>query len=246
MRDALRAEWTKMRTLPGTGWLLLAIAGVTVGISAAAAGTTACPQACTADPVKTSLTGIAFGQAAVAVFAVLVLAGENGMLGLTFAAMPRRGTVLGAKAALTAGLVAAAGVVGVAISLLLSRFLLPDGLPAVGAATVARAAVGSVLYLVLIALLSIGVAAAVRDSAAAVGTVLGLLYVLPIVAATLSDPAWQRHLYQIAPMSAGLAIQATRDLGELPIKPWAGLGVLGVWSLGALLFGAALMKRRDL
>jgi hypothetical protein len=41
---------------------------------------------------------------------------------------------------------------------------------------VLRAAGGSVLYLALIALLSLGVAAVVRDSAAATGAVLGLVY----------------------------------------------------------------------
>ena len=40
------------------------------------------------------------------------------------------------------------------------------------------------LYLALIALLSLGVAAAVRDSAAAIGVVLGLLYLFPILAAS--------------------------------------------------------------
>ena len=44
------------------------------------------------------------------------------------------------------------------------------------------------LYLVLIALLSLGVATAVRDSAAAVGIVLGLLYLFPVLAAVVTDP----------------------------------------------------------
>jgi ABC-2 type transport system permease protein len=77
------------------------------------------------------------------------------------------------------------------------------------------------------------------------GTVLGLLYVLPIVAGTLSDPGWRRHLEQIGPMSAGLAVQATRGLSELPIGPWAGLGVLGMWSAAALACGGARLKHRD-
>ena len=42
-----------------------------------------------------------------------------------------------------------------------------------------RAACGSVLYLALIALLSLGVATAVRDSAVAIGTGLALLYLIP-------------------------------------------------------------------
>jgi ABC-2 type transport system permease protein len=46
-------------------------------------------------------------------------------------------------------------------------------------------------------------------------------------------------------MSAGLAIQNTRNLGSLPIGPWEGLGVLAVWAAGALLAGGALLRLRD-
>jgi ABC-2 type transport system permease protein len=53
-----------------------------------------------------------------------------------------------------------------------------------------------------------------------------------------------RHLQQIAPMTAGLAIQATR-LNTLPISPWAGLGVLAAWAVGALVLGGMLLRNRD-
>ena len=99
-----------------------------------------------------------------------------------------------------------------------------------------RAAVGSVLYLVLIALLSLGVATAIRDTAVSIGVVLGLLYLPPILAQAVTDPL-RRHLQQIAPMTAGLAIQATTNLHSLPITPWAGLGVLAAWATAALLAG---------
>jgi ABC-2 type transport system permease protein len=108
-----------------------------------------------------------------------------------------------------------------------------------------RAAAGSVLYLALVALLSLGVAAMVRDSAVAIGVILALLYLFPIVATVTSDPKWQRHLEQIGPMTAGLAIQATTGLRSLPISPWAGLGVLAAWAAGALLAGGLLLRQRD-
>jgi ABC-2 type transport system permease protein len=108
----------------------------------------------------------------------------------------------------------------------------------------ARAA-SSVLYLVLIALLGLGAATAVRDSAAAVGTVLGLLFVFPILTQLVTDPDWHRHLQQIAPMTAGLAIQATVNLDGLPIGPWAGLGVLAAWAVATLLGGGLVLRSRD-
>jgi ABC-2 type transport system permease protein len=78
-----------------------------------------------------------------------------------------------------------------------------------------------------------------------VGSVLGLLYLFPIIGAAVTDPHWNRHLEQIGPMSAGLAIQATTGLRSLPISPWAGLGVLAAWAAAALLAGGLLLGVRD-
>jgi ABC-2 type transport system permease protein len=256
--DAVRAEWTKLRTSPGTFWLLAAVIAATVGVSVAAAGATRCPAylTCGEDTGKLTLTGVQLGQAVVAVLAVLAIGGEysTGMIRATFAAMPRRGTVLAAKALLVAGLTLAAGVVAVAGSLLAGALILPGhgftaarGFPALSLADppVLRGAAGSVLYLALIALLALGVAAAVRDSAVAIGVVLGLCYLFPIVVAVAASPHWQRHLEQAGPTTAGLEVQATRDLSSLPIGPWAGLGVLAAWAAAALLAGWLLLRFRD-
>ncbi|HLN70157.1 MAG TPA: hypothetical protein VK280_23165, partial [Streptosporangiaceae bacterium] len=58
--EALHAEWTKTRTMPSTGWLLLAAIALTVAVGAAAAAATGCPSGavCRVDPAKVSLTGI--------------------------------------------------------------------------------------------------------------------------------------------------------------------------------------------
>jgi ABC-2 type transport system permease protein len=46
-------------------------------------------------------------------------------------------------------------------------------------------------------------------------------------------------------MTAGLAIQATRNIRSLPILPWAGLGILAAWAAGMLLVGLAGLNARD-
>ncbi len=218
-----------------------------MAVGAAAAAATGCPSGtvCQVDPAKVSLTGIDLGQAVVAIAAVLAISNEysTGMIRITLSAVPRRTVVLAAKAAILAGLALAAGTIAVLASVLAGRLILSghgftpaDGyeLLSPGSPSVLRAAAGSVLYLVLIALLSLGVATAVRDSAVAIGIVLGLLYLFPIIANVVGDAQWNRHLEQVGPMTAGLAIQATTDLSSLPISPWAGLGVLAAWSAAAL------------
>jgi ABC-2 type transport system permease protein len=257
MREALHAEWTKLRTAPGTIWLLLALIALTVALGTAVAAAVTCPSGgCNQDPTKLSLTGIGLGQAAIAILAVLAVSGEysTGMIRTTLTAMPRRPTVLAAKATILTGMTLGAGTLAVAGCLLAGRLLLPPNgfTPAHGYPPLSvtdgptlRAAAGSVLYLALIALLSLGTATAVRDSATAIGIVLGLLYLFPIIAQLLTDPHWQRHLQQLAPMTAGLAIQATTNLRSLPIGPWAGLGVLAAWATAALLTGGLLLRLRD-
>jgi ABC-2 type transport system permease protein len=110
---------------------------------------------------------------------------------------------------------------------------------------VIRAGVGSVLYLALIALLSLGAATALREAATAIGVVLGLLYLFPIIAAVAGSTDLARHIEQLGPMTAGLAIQATTGLNSLPISPWAGLAVLAAWAGGALALGGLLLRQLD-
>jgi ABC-2 type transport system permease protein len=117
-------------------------------------------------------------------------------------------------------------------------------LVSIGHAPTLRAAFGSVLYLGLIALLSLGIGAVFRDTAVSTGIALGLLYLPPLLAQLVSGP-WRRHIQQIAPMTAGLAIQATRNIRSLPVSPWTGLGVLAAWAAGMLLIGLAVLKARD-
>lgn len=254
---AVRAEWTKLRSTPGPAWLLPALVVASIAGGAAVDATARCPAAgCETDPARVALSGIALGQAIVAILAVLAIGGEHstGMIGTTLVAVPGRVTVLAAKAAVLAGVVAAAATVAVIGCLLAGRLVLPrngfvaaHGHPplSLGDGPVLRAAVGSVAYLVLIALLSLGVAAAARDSAAAVGVVLGLLYLVPVATLAVTNPHWRRHLQQLAPMSAGLTVQSTTGTSHPPIGAWAGLGVLAAWAAAALLSGGLLLCRRD-
>ena len=241
MRDALYAEWTKLRTLTSTGWLLSAAAVLTVGLSAAVVGATGYTSGGPyQDLPKLALTGIDLGQSVIAVLAVLAVSNEysTGMMRTTLAAVPRRLVVLAAKAVNLVGLTVVAGIVAVGACLFAARLILPGrgftaahGYPVLALAhgPIVRAAVGSVLYLVLIALFSLGVATAVRDSATAIGLVLGLLYLFPL----------------LAQLVTGLAIQATTNLQGLPISPWAGLAVLAAWAGAALIGGGVLLRHRD-
>jgi ABC-2 type transport system permease protein len=163
MIRCLRAEWTKVRTLPGTYWLL---AG-----AAMAAGF--------------GRTGVLIGQIAIVVFAVRVIGTEygTGLIRVTLTANPHRISVYASKAVLAAG-------------------------PAAVTGTVALAGRTQVLYLTMIAVYSLGIAAALRDSAGATVIVLATLFVTPLLARIVTDPDWQRFLTKFSPMTAGPVVLA--------------------------------------
>jgi ABC-2 type transport system permease protein len=259
---ALHAEWTKFRTLPGTFWLLAATAVLTCALGATVSAAFRCttgycsPGATGADPAKVALSGLYLGQVLAACVGVLVVGGEygTGMIRVTLTALPRRLHVLVAKAAVVLGIVAAASLLGVAGSLAAGRMLLPgNGLSAangyvvlsLGNGTDLRAFSCAAAYLVLIALMALGVATAVRNSGAAIGVVLGLLFLFPIITGVISDHTLARHLNQISPMQAGSYAQATVGLHGLPLTPWQGIGVVALWAAGALILGGLVLRFRD-
>jgi ABC-2 type transport system permease protein len=228
MMPAIRAEWVKVCTTPVTAWLLAGLLAVVLGADALSLAAARCTAAgCGQDLGKTGFVGVDVGQAVVAVLAVLSICGEygSGMIRVSLTATPRRTRVLAAKTIVTTGLVLAAGAVAMAASLLIAWLVLPakgftgaHGYAPLVSASLLRAAAGSVMYLGLVAVLACGVAWAVRDAATSTGVVLGLLYLFPVLTGALS-PAWRRHLEQIAPMPAGLDIQATVGLRSLPLSP---------------------------
>jgi ABC-2 type transport system permease protein len=252
---ALHAEWTKFRTVAGSFWLLVSIVVLTVVVGATAVSVTRCTSAgCRIDPAKISFTGVYLSQAVAAVAGVLAISSEysTGMIKLSLTAMPRRLTWLFAKAAVLTGPVLVVSALAVAGSALAGRLILPGhgftathGYASLTAGADLRAVVGTVLYLTLIALLSLGVAATIRDPAVSIGLVLGVLYLFPVIGSILSGTTIARHLQQIGPMSAGLDVQATIDVKSLPLTPWQGLGVVALWVAGALILGSVTLRLRD-
>ncbi|MFF6990334.1 ABC transporter permease [Streptomyces sp. NPDC010273] len=257
----LHAEWTKLRTLPSTWWLLAATFALTVALGAAAVSsvtTTVCPSPtdCHEDTVKLSLTGVQLSQATCLVLGVLSMGAEyaTGTIRVTLTAMPGRWRVLAAKSAVLALLTGAAGALGVLSSLGLARLILPANnfkastgypLPALTDSATLRAAAGSVLLLILVTLLGLSLATLLRDTAGAITLGLAVLYVVPVLSHLFNSPTWQHRLQRWAPMPAALSIQSTKNLDLLAIGPWPGLGVLAAYAVGLLAVGGAVLRLRD-
>jgi ABC-2 type transport system permease protein len=256
---SVHAEWTKVRTLRSTAWLAAFVVVAMIGLSLAITGTLrmdGCAGACRPDTVKLSLSGVRLAQIGVVVLGVLTVSGEYATRTITptLGAVPRRIRVVGGKLAVIAAVTLVPAVLGVAGALLTARVVLPrrgfttaTGYPRLGLVDdlTQRAAVGTVLYLVLLGVLSAGVALLVRDTAGSLVVVLALLFLAPVVSMFLSDLAWQERLHRFSPMDAGLAIQSTRDLAALPLAAWPGMALLGTYAVAAVVVGAAAFRWRD-
>lgn len=260
---ALSAEWTKLVTVPGQLWTLAAVAGLMTGLGALVgaaqdpprcAGHAPCPSP---DTTALTLSGVYLAQlAAVMVAVALVSAEYPRMIRVTLAAHPGRTGVLAAKAAVTFAAVLGAGAAGVAGALAAGRavlaargFTAASGHPtaALSDPSLQRAALGTLLYLLLVTLLATGLTAVLRHQAAAAGAVAALLYGPYVL--TLAVPMSARALHAVqkaSPMTAGLAVQATPPgTGSAPLGPWAGLAVLAAYAAAALVTGWALLRYRD-
>jgi ABC-2 type transport system permease protein len=251
---AVRAEWTKLHTVTSTAGLAgAAVAGmVALGalvITSVDVEDCRSLEVCVEDTTRLSLTGVHVGQLLVAVVAVLAVSNEytSGMVRTTLSAVPGRMRVFTAKTVVVTGLVLCVGVIAVLGCLLAGRMILPGNgfaTPSLQDEPTLRALIGTVLYLGLIALLSLGVALLLRDTTVALTTVAGLLYLVPILA-HFAPPDLAEQMLRYAPMIAGLAVQNTVSLPGSLIGPWAGLGVLAAWAGAALVAGATRFVLTD-
>jgi hypothetical protein len=147
------------------------------------------------DVTALGLLGIYFGQIAVIAVGVLFITSEyrRGMIRTTFAASPRRGRVLVAKAMVLGAATFVVGLLSTVTAFLLTQPVLPSsgfGPPAYPTPSLAdwpvqRAVVGAAVFLALVAVLSLGVGAIMRRSVAAITTVILVLVPLSILAGGL-------------------------------------------------------------
>jgi ABC-2 type transport system permease protein len=263
----LRAEWTKLRSVPSTAWLLLASVGATVAFGllvCSTVDTAGAPPGCVPgrpgcgdeDVVLNSLSGAYIGQIPLAALGVLLATSEyaTGTIRSTFAAMPWRSGVVLAKTAVLVGSVVAAGLIASTASFLLGQpilhgngFVPAQGYPVISIAdpAAARAIVGTAVYLAAIAVLGFAVGEITRRASSAIALVLAVLYGPAIVSLMVVEPI-RGTLQRLSPMMAGLAVQRTVERADsVPIGQLAGLAVAIAWALVAVLVAVLLVRRRD-
>jgi ABC-2 type transport system permease protein len=252
-RTLAMAEWLKLRSTRSTWWTLLVFAVGMIGIAILVlshqhwTSMNAADRA-TFDPTDDSFAGLAIGQLAIGVLAVLAITSEfsSGLIRATFAAAPRRPLVLAAKTAVVGAVALVAGEI-------LAFATFAAGEAALGApaphATLAqpgvlRAVLMAGAYPALIALIGLGLGAVIRHTAGAICALVGVLFVLPLILVPMGTSI-QNSVGQFMPMI--IAENSLTAVVPVPhsLSPGIGFAMLCLYAVAALAVGGWALARRD-
>lgn len=248
--DALRSEWTKLRTVRSTLWTLGVMLVLVIGVGLLVASAMSGHEMSGFPRLGAGFFGVLLGCLCVITLGVLVISSEysTGMIRSTLTACPSRARVLTAKAVVF--LVVAFVLTAAACSLVaLADSGLVDGAgsKAPTGSDWTRATVGVGLYVALLGLLALSVGTMLRHSAGAITTMMGLV-LLPLLLAlfmqTQSLHTVQRYLIDYSVPNAlatlyGIPFTTTGPQGWDPV--WILAGVTAVAMGGAY----AVITRRD-
>ncbi len=245
-----RMEWIKLRTLRST-WATLAItAGGAIALALAVGINT---RNAAGDLTNNALAGTVPGLLLIGVLGVLVMTGEysSGLIRATLAAVPNRPLVLAAKAAVFGAVTLVLGEAAAFASFFVGGAALRHGItaPGLGQPGVLRAVVLTGTGYCLIGLLGVGLGAIIRHTAAAIAVLVGGVYVLAQMVGALAHSAATFMPILII----GNSLSTTKpdachgDAAQCPhfLSAWAGLGVLCLYAVIALVVGGWLLARRD-
>ncbi len=253
----IRSEWLKFRTVRSTLWTVCITVVLCVGLGALSAysmrnnyGNESFTEHLAFSATGASLLGFLFAPLAIGVIGALIMTSEysSGSIRLTFAAQPRRLSVLVSKAVVLFCCALAVGELSAFASFFVGQSIfssahLNDTLATPGAL---RAVVFAGLSLALIALFALGIATIIRHTAGAIALYVGILLVLLLIVSALPTD-WNRHVLKFLPE---VLIESMRTPHQAALRfqafsPGVSALILAAYALGSLIIGGALLVRRD-
>ncbi|MFD7129942.1 ABC transporter permease [Streptomyces sp. NPDC059894] len=251
--QVIRSEWTKIRSVASTVWTLSLAVVVTIALGMLISALSRNEfdgmnrdARVSFDPTFISFAGMSLGQLAMIVFGVLVVSNEysTGMIRTSLAAVPRRGTFLFSKIAVAAGLALAVGTATSFAAFFLGQAMLGEHRASIGDPGVLRAVIGGGLYMTLIAVFSMGVAAMLRSPMLSLGILMPFFFLISNI---LGNVEATEKVGRYLPDQAGSKVmQVVTPTGDdTPYGPWGGLAIMAVWTVAALAGGYLLLRRRD-
>ena len=261
-RGALASEWTKIRSVRSTLWILLILIIATAGINILGSygwahnlqqvqgGPNGVPRlAQVVLDTKNLQVGVFFGQLIVIVFGAIGVASEysTGMIRTTLSTQPRRATVYFAKLLiLTAVTLVIGEIVSFGSFLASNSVIASDGVKFSLSDTPTLVGIlGGGLYLTGCALLAFGLGALFRNTAAGIAVPVAMLLVVDIIVHAALPASWQVHVARYVPMEAGPQILATQHVPGQDLTAWNGFGVFLIYVVLSLAAGFWSFTKRD-
>jgi ABC-2 type transport system permease protein len=249
--DTLRAEWIKFWTVRSTFWSTAMLVVLGAGLTTLVCGLAAKDLASGAageSPGSFVTWGMMIAQITAVVLGAMIVTSEygTGMIRATLAATPRRGAVLAAKALVLSSTLFVVGTATAFAGYFGGNwFLSREG---VGLALtdegVLRSLFGSGLYLTGLGLLAAAVGLLVRHTAAALSTVLGLVFVVGQMAWLLPG-TWGEWVAKALPDNSGAAVATPVAFNPELLAPWTGFAVFAGEVAVLMLVALAVFRRRD-
>lgn len=245
-----KAEWIKLRSVRVN---VVGVAAAAVGLMllgvlfSALAPTDMGPGGTATDSVSLAFGGTSLSQLIIGVLAALFVGSEyaSGLIRTTFGAVARRTRVLRAKAIVFGGATGLAMTLGAFAAFFAGSAVYSGNLPShsIGDPGVLRAVLSVGFYGACVALIGIAVGFLVRSTATAIGLLLGLLMLAPLLVDLVPGTVGET-LSKIVPSNAGEAMMSVTSPGSL-LSPMLGLAVLVAWVVGLLTLAAVALRRRD-
>ncbi len=248
LSDVLASEWTKVRSVRSTFWLLVIAAVTAVGGSAIIAiSERSSSKPPTTDPVASVfLAWLEYPILAVGILGVLSFTSEytTGQIRTTFAAVPQRLTVLAAKASVTGVVALIFGEALAFASFLLSQVILTGhhGAISLSQPGVPGELLAAGFAVFSITMLGLALGASIRNTAGAGAALPALIYV-PLVVLTLPHP-WNDTIGKFTLLMAAYQLVSEHAHAGLLSRPLS-LAVVIAWPAIALLAAALFISKRD-
>ncbi len=247
-----KAEWIKLRSVRSNvvgiaaAALMLVLLGVLFSALGGAEQGPPGTEAAT-DSLSLVFGGMTLSQLIIGVLAALFVGSEyaSGLIRTMFGAVGRRTYVLRAKAIVFGGATWLAVTIGAFGAFFAGTAVYSGDLAsyAIGDPGVLRAVLAAGFYGGCVALIGIAVGFLLRSTAAAIGVLLGLLMLAPVLVGLLPGSLGDT-LTKILPSKAGDAMMSVTSPDSL-LSPWLGFAVLVAWVVGLLAIAGVTLRRRD-
>jgi ABC-type transport system involved in multi-copper enzyme maturation permease subunit len=247
MTGVLRSEWTKLRSVRSTWWLLSVTVILTVGIAVfVSPGATSGKSATPAAFARSTEYGSVLSQLALLVLGVMVFTGEyhSGMIRASLSVVPRRLLLLWGKLGAFGGVVLALSLASSVAAFVLGRLVHHGRAHAwFGDPQVTRIVVGAGLVLAVTGIFGLALGAIIRNTAAGLSTIAAVFFVLPLLL-RLALPSSDQGFLRFMPSNAGGALW-NAALSPTSLSPWTGFALLCGYTAALVAVAAWRLRRGD-